>query len=288
MKKIPRISVCTTMILCFLIGTASAQMFYATSESKQQMDAVDFTTGVVTDLYNMPSRPDSLLINSKGQIIYTVPPLGLLELFDPATSTNTTLANLGVPNRPRDMVFDPGGTSLLIALYGSGKLARYNLTSGTVTIFPAKKLGNAIDGLAYDPAGHLFAVISHYTVCQLDPKTGAVLQTLVLEPQNRTNGGDGMVYDPYTGNLWVSHDGTLGNGLIEIPLTQTTPPVLGSPILFQTGNIKVPDGVTSDGQGNLYIGAGLQFLVQYNIPGNKIEKKVPVPGIDSVVFVPLN
>jgi len=94
------------------------------------------------------------------------------------------------------------------------------------------------------------------------------------------------VYDPFTKNLWIAHDGTLGNGLIEVPLTESNPPRLGTPIWLQTGNIRVPDGIVSDSAGNLYIGEGLQFLTLYNIASDTIVKRVKVKGIDSAVFVP--
>jgi len=196
------------------------------------------------------------------------------------------LANFG-SGGPRDMVFEPGGKTLLIALYTTGRLVRYDLATGAVTIFPSQKLGDALDGLAYDPAGNLYAVVSHNTVCQIDPQTGAVLQTLTLEPHNTTDGGDGMLYDPFTKNLWLAHNSsTTGDGLIEIPLTEANPPVLGTPILLQSGNLHVPDGIITDGNGNLYIGEGLQFLTQYNIQADAIQKRVHVAGIDSPAFAP--
>ena len=280
------------LLLCLLLclgGSAAAQMFYAASEPTQQLDLVNFTTGTVTDIFDVGNRPDSLVVNTQGQILYTVSSAGTLQMFDPKTGTNSVLWNFGQAS-PRDMLFEPGGASVLISLYATAQLARYNLTTGAITIFPQKiqHLGSSLDGLAYDPAGNLYAVVSHNTVCQLDPNTGAILQTLALEPHNAVNGGDGMVYDAFTKNLWVSHDGTLGNGLIEIPLTQSTPPVLGTPILLQTGNLHVPDGIISDGKGSLYIGEGLQFLTQYDIASDTIVRRVLVPGIDSAAFAPVN
>jgi len=264
---------------------AAAQMFYATGESTQQLDLVNFTTGAVANLGSVGGRPDDLVLNAKGQVLYTVSSTGTLQMYDPATLQNTVLANFGNAG-PRDLIIEPGGNTVLVSLYGSGKLARYNVTTGAVTIFPTKRIGSTMDGLVYDPAGNLFAVVSRNLLYQLDPKTGAILQTLTLEPHLKTNGGDGIVYDPFTKNLWITHDGTLGNGLIEVPLTETNPPLLGTPICLQTGNIRVPDGIVSDSAGNLYIGEGLQFLTLYNIPSNTIVKRVKVKGIDSAVFVP--
>jgi sugar lactone lactonase YvrE len=261
----------------------SAQAAYATSEPGQKLYKVDLSTGVLQVLYNIPDgRPDSLIVNNQGQILYSVPKktvpvvtLGYIGLFDPATGVNTVLVS-GIG--PRDLVLEPGGMSMLIGQYSPGAILRFNFVTGALTTV-AKKLGS-VDGLAYDPAGNLFAVIQHNLIVQFNPNTGAILKTLVLEPHYQINGGDGMTYDPYTGNLWVSHDGTLGNGLIEIPTD------LSGFTLFQTGNIRVPDGVVSDGKGNLYIGAGLQKLVIYNIPTDTITKAIKVPGIDDVALVP--
>lgn len=271
-------------VLCVfaLAGVCNAQMFYSASEPTQRIDLVNFTTGQVNLVHEVGSRPDSILVRS-GKLLYTVTPRGTLEQFDPSTKTNKVLATF--PNGgPRDMVYDPGRKSILIALYTSARLARYNFNTGSVTIFPSKKIGTSLDGLAYDPAGNLYAVVSHNTICQLDPNTGAILQTLVLEPHNKVNGGDGLLYDNFTHNLWAAHDGTQGNGLIEIPLTATKPPRLGSPIFRQTGKLHVPDGIVTDGVGNLYIGEGLQFLTQYSIPKDAIVKRVLVKGIDSPAF----
>jgi hypothetical protein len=285
MLKNARVAAGCALVMLALVSTSFAQMFYVTAETTQRLDLVNFSTGQVTDIYNIGGRPDSLLITAGGQILYTVSSLGTLQMFNPTTHQDSVLANFGAAS-PRDMVFDPGGSSILISLYGTGKLARYNLVTGAVRIFPTKRLGASLDGLAYDPAGNLFAVVAHNTLCQVDPNTGAILQTLVLEPHLKVNGGDGLVYDSYTKNLWLTHDGTLGNGLIEIPLTESQPPRLGTPILLQTGNIHVPDGIISDGKGNLYIGEGLQDLTQYSIPSNTVVKRVLVKGIDSPAFVP--
>jgi len=275
------------VFLPLILGSIStAQMFYVTSEPGQQLDLVDFSSGTVTDIYNIGSRPDSVIVNAQGQIFYTVTPLGTLQMFDPNTGLDSVLATFP-SGYPRDLVFDPEGKNILVSLYGIGKLGRYNLASGTATIFPSTPIGLTLDGLAYDPAGNLFAIVSHNTLCQLDPTTGAILQTLILEPPLNLNGGDGMVYDPFTKTLWVTRVSTLGDGLIEIPLTESAPPVLGTPIFLQTGNMVTPDGVISDGQGNLYIGEGLQHLTEYNVPTDNILKRVLSPGIDDMAFVPV-
>ena len=92
-----------------------------------------------------------------------------------------------------------------------------------------------------------------------------------------------MTYDSYTGSLWATHDGTTGNGLLQIPVTAAG---LGSTFSFYpTPGVSAPDGIKSDGKGNLYIGA-IWTLAVYNIPTNTITQNVVVKGADGVSLVP--
>jgi hypothetical protein len=273
-----------------IVAGADAQQLYVTSENGMQLDLVTLPSGKITKLFTTPGKPDSVILNAQGQLIYSMSPQGTVALFDPKTGANTIL--LAGIKSPRDFVFDPGSTtSMLIAEYTGGIILRYNFVTGTSTVL-AKKLVS-VDGMAYDPQGRLFVVAAHNTVVQLDPNTGAILKTLVLEPHYKINGGDGMVYDPYSQHLWVSHDGgdpTTGakeSGLFEIPTD------LSGFTLHQNGTllnkslaIAVPDGIVSDGKGNLYIGAGLHRLVVYNIPTDTVTLNPVVPGIDSLILVP--
>jgi hypothetical protein len=290
---------------CFLIAlflitiviTSPAQQFYATSETTGQLDRIDLPSQTVTSVYTTAGSPDSLLINSQGQLIYDLSSDGILAIYDPATQTNTILTNSLKGKSPRDMVFDvptacnpnANANTMLLSEYSIGQIVRYDFTTGTITKLGAQlgSPGNgfSVDGLAYDAQGELFAIADHNTVVQLDPCTGDVLKTLVLEPHDKVNGGDGMVFDPYSGQLWISHDGTdRANGLIEVPTD------LSSFLLFQVGQISVPDGIVSDGKGNLYIGAGLQKLMVYNIPTDTLAQPqasaLVVPGIDSLALIP--
>ena len=289
MRRPFRAGLLSGLISVVLVASA-AQQFYVTSESGTQLDLVTLPAGTVTNIFATPGRPDSILLNPQGQLIYSMSPQGTVALYDPIARTNTIL--LAGLKSPRDLAFDFGSTTtMLIGEYSIGTIIRYNFVSGTYTIL-AKKLGT-VDGLAYDALGHLFAVAAHNTIVQLDPNTGAILKTLVLEPHYKVNGGDGMVYDPYTQHLWVTHDGmdpstgAKENGLIEIPTD------LSGFSLFQNGTvfnrsvaIPVPDGIVSDGNGNLYIGAGAHRLVVYNIPTDTVTMNPIVQGIDSLVLIP--
>jgi hypothetical protein len=266
-------------ILTVFGSTCFAQQLYYTSEPLMTVDQLNFSSGSIQQLVSLSSitgKVDSIIVNSQGQIIYDIPVLDEVWMFDPSTGTNTLLIS-GV-SYARDLVIEPGGATMLIALNATGEIARYNFSTGAVTILSKKLL--SVNGLAYDSNGDLFAVVDKNQVCQIDPVAGTEIQCLVLEPHSGQNGGDGMVYDPYSGLLWISHDGTMGNGLAAVPTD------LSTVTFYQTGNIRVPDGITTDGQGNLYIAAGLQWIVEYNIPTDTIVKKVKAPGVDSVAMVP--
>lgn len=264
----------TILVLCTATLSVGQQLYIA-NEPKQELMKLDLTTGLQTTLYNIGAEPDDLIVNSQGQLIYSVPGTGTVYRYDPVAGTNIVLIS-GL-SYPRDLVMEPGGTSMLISLYARGELARFNFITGTTTIL-SKKLGTS-DGIAYDASGHLFAVANHNTVVQIDPVSGAVLKTLVLELHHGSNGGDGMTYDSYTGQLWISHDEKAEGGLIEVPTD------LSGFTLYQTGKLNYPDGIKSDGKGNLYLGV-LWTAVEYNIPSDKIIKSFVVKGADGVSLVP--
>lgn len=266
------------LVSILLLSTATvslAQQLYFANEPRQRLVQLDLATGIQTILYNIGADPDDLIVDSQGQLIYSVPLLGTIYRFDPVTGSNTVLVS-GL-KYARDLAIEPGGTSILISLYAQGEIARYNFTTGTTTIL-SKKLGTT-DGLVYDDSGQLFVIANHNTVVQIDPVTGAVLKTLVLEGHQGANGGDGMTYDRYTGQLWISHDEGKSGGLIEVPTD------LSIFTFFQEGKISYPDGIKSDGKGNLYIGA-LWVALEYNIPSDKITKRYIVRGADGVSLVP--
>ncbi|MGH9513717.1 MAG: hypothetical protein ACRD2U_16430 [Terriglobales bacterium] len=263
-------------ILMALTGAFSAaQQLYIANEPLQTLEQLDLDTGIVTTLYNIGAKPDDLIVDSQGQLIYSVPSLGDIYRFDPVTGTNTVLVS-GL-KYARDLLIEPNGNNMLISVYARGQIMRFNFATGTTTIL-TKKLGTT-DGLAYDDSGHLFVIANHNTVVQIDPVSGAVLKTLVLEAHQGVNGGDGMTFDSYTGHLWISHDEKGSGGLIEVPTD------LSSFNFYQTGKMSFPDGIKSDGQGNLYIGC-LWLAVKYNIPTDTITKSFIVKGADGVALVP--
>lgn len=262
-----------------IVPCSLSQNLYATSEAAQQLVEVNMATGVVTVLFNTISTPDSLIVDSSGRILYTTQKIGTVSIFDPKTGSNSIIVS-GL-SYPRDLIFDPGGASILVSNFGKGEIDRINLLTGTLTPL-STKLGT-VDGLAYGPKGQLFAVINHHTqIANINPKTGAILKTLTVV-RNHTvpyYGLDGLTYDPYTGHLWATDVGTGANCLVEISTGLTTFK------LHQVGNMPTPDGIISDGHGNLYIGVNLAKVFAYNIPTDTITARVKVKNVDDVALVP--
>jgi len=271
-------------------------MVYVTDEPGNMLYEMNFETGARTTLCNVTGRPDSLIVYPlTGQVFFTVAQSRLLEMYDPSTGVCTVLASFAtgsaIPGYPRDLVLEPSGITLLVGLYSPGKIVRYNILTGALTLV-AKNLG-ATDGLAYDSNGDLFAVSRHNTIVQIDPLTGLILNKLVLySPNVGTDGADGLTFDPVTGNLWAAvacfkpnpcplvSGAPFGNSIIEVPTN------LSTFTQFQSGKVPIPDGIISDGQGNLYIGAALKYVMQYNIATDTITASVKAPGVDDMALVP--
>ena len=279
------------LLKSFLIGAVSlmcvsnlfAQQIYFTNEPKQALQVLNTATKGISTLYSLPGKPDDLTLNSQGQLIYSIPSLGTVNLFDPVANVNTVL----IPNLKyaRDLAIEPGGQTMLVAVYSPGKIVRYNFSTGTWA-FLNSKLGGTCDGIAYDAFNNLYAVVNHNTIVQLDPNSGAILNTLVMEPHSGINGADGMTFDPFTGNLWATHAGTTGKGLIQIfTLPQGG---FGSPgfnlFLFPLSG-SAPDGIKSDDLGDLYVGA-INTIFEYNIAANAITRSWVVSGADGISLVP--
>ena len=268
-------------IVLLMTFSSFAQEVYIANEPKMSLQLLNLNTtpSQLTTLYQNSAKLDDLIVNAAGQLLYSIPSLGQVDLYDPLTGQNSVLVS-GV-NTARDLTIEPGGQTMLIAIYSPGAIVRFNFATGTTT-FLAKKL-KTCDGIAYDPYGNLYAVANHNTIVQINPVTGAILNTLVLEPHQGINGGDGMTYDTYSNSLWVTHDGKTGGGLLQIPVSAAG---LGSTFSFYpTPNIVAPDGIKSDGKGNLYIGA-IWTLEIFNIPTLTVTRNVVVKGADGVSLVP--
>jgi sugar lactone lactonase YvrE len=278
------------MVVLVLTGTllTSAQVaqIYAAAESPEELVQFNYATGVETVLYHTDGKPDDLIVNSAGQLIYSVPTQGTVNLWDPTTGINTVLADVGAA---RDLTITPDGQNLMIAHNADPpSIYEYNFATGSLTLFFPKTKGiTSMDGLAFDPYGNFYAVASKNTIIQLNPQTGAIINTLTIEPHSGVNGGDGLVYDSYSNSLWSTHCGKIwGGGLLQIPV-QPSGFVSTSPgfTFYPFTGIGAPDGIKSDGNGNLYIGA-IWTAPVYNIPTGTVIYNSVVKGADGVALVP--
>jgi hypothetical protein len=282
-----RVSVITALILVSAFSLfAQKPSLYIANESHNSLELLNLNTSALTTLYTVGTGAeyhlDDLTLNSAGELIYSVPQAGLVNIYDPVKKTNSTLVS-GV-KWVRDLEIEPGGQTMLMAIYTPGSIVRYNFATKTTTTL-IKKLGTC-DGIAYDPFGNLYAVANHNTIVQIDPIKGTIIATLTLEAHAGVNGGDGLTYDSYTGALWATHDGTTGSALIKIPVVATGFKSLNPGFtLYPSKVYQAPDGIKSDGKGNLYVGSIWTAFV-YNIPTNTVTQNIVTMGADGVSLVP--
>ena len=269
-----------------LLASAQLAQIYISNEGTDSIELLNFTTGELTTLYEVGAAPDDMIVGPSGQVIYSVPNTGTVNSFDPATGVNTVLAS-GIDGA-RDITLEPGGQTLLISKYsGPAEIYRYSFVTGVATVFfPKDKAITAFDGVAYDGYGNLYAVASHNTIIQLNPVTAQIIATLTIEPHSGVNGGDGLVYDPYTNCMWATADGNvMGKGLLKIPVQPSGFASTSPGYTFYPLKLSSVDGIKSDSKGNLYIGA-IYTAAVYNIPTNTITQQVVTKGADGVGLVP--
>ncbi len=272
----------SSLILIAAISPLFAQQLYITNEPKKSLQLLNLSTKALSTLYNIGAEPDDLTLNSLGQLIYCVPSTGTVNLYDPTTHINSVIAS-GLAYA-RDLAIEPGGKTMLIAIYSPGKIMRYNFTTKT-TVTLAQKLGTC-DGIAYDGFGNLYAVANHNTIVRIDRVSGAVLSTLTLELHNGVNGADGLTYDTLTKTLWATQAGSIAKGLFQIFTNESGFTGTFNSFIFTSQLVgSAPDGIKSDGKGNLYVGA-INTVFVYNISSNTITKSVVVGGADGVSLVP--
>ena len=244
-------------------------VLYVTDYPGQTIYSVDITTGVKTLVTTTPGPPDSLIFAPNGNILYSLQSSGgQLGSFDGTANTILVTTGLGVPG---DLTLEPSGKSVLISDVTNGRILRYHLDSGVLDLPLRSGLGR-VDGLTYDNSvpPKLFAVINRNSVAQINPVTGVIMNQLT----GLSVGLDGITFDPVTGDLWVSS--YLSGGILRIPTNLS-----GSLGTFAS-SIPNPDGLESDGKGNIFVAAAATNVWQYNIASDTATKKNAVPGLDDL------
>ncbi len=253
-------------------AAAQDTVLYATDFTNSRIWAVDITSRKNTIVTATTGQPDSLIFAPNGDIIYTTTLTGSLWRWD---GTNNTLLS-SLLNTPGDLTLEPSGNSVLVSDVNGARILRYNLVTNMLsTLVPAGKFFR-YDGITYDNNGNLFVVADFNTVVQFDPSSGNILnQSPVITCGNGSPPClDGMTFDPVTGELWIS--AYTSGGVVSIPTSLS-----GFSGPFAT-NIPNPDGLESDGKGNIYVAATTTNVWQYNITGNTATQLNAVPGLDDL------
>jgi sugar lactone lactonase YvrE len=264
-------------VLVLLLGATNkaraGQLLYVTSTTGKQVLTADTGTNQVSAVFDTVGNPDSLIFDTHGNIIYSTVLQGQVRSYNPSTKIDTLLG--GGLAAPADLALTPGGSSVLVSEANGGKIFKINLTTGKGSNLGS--YGGNPQGLAFDTAGHLFAVLGFRSstaasfIAQLDPTTGAILNQSANEISL-----DGLTYDPFSGKLYSGSFG--GSGLYQFD-----PATLNATLLANSTGVKF-DGLTTDSAGNLYLAAG-GFIYQYNLPTSTLTQETPVPGLDDLAPV---
>jgi sugar lactone lactonase YvrE len=222
----------------------------------------DTATNTVAPVVTAVSSLDSLVFDASGNsLIYSVIGTNQIGMFNLTTLSNSIIANVGAG--AADMTLEPGGNTVLVSDAFTTTISRVDLTTHAVTTF---NVGTRPDGLAYDNAGHLFAVLGLNEVAELDPTTMAVIKTI-----STPSAPDGLTFDSTTGMLYVGSDGG-GFYTVDTNLTSATFTNIGA----------VVDGVAANGN-LLYLVVRGTDALQYNLTTNTITETSPgIGGADDI------
>lgn len=141
-------------------------------------------------------------------------------------------------------------------------------------------MGNP-EGLAYDGTklfaniGYRYGGATGKEVAQIDPVTGAILAT-----SPGLNSLDGLTYDPYSGLLYASS--LFGNLVYSIDPNNLN----NVQIATGTGILPGPDGITTDGIGNIFVASsasdGDSHIYQLNLNTHALTQETLVNGLDDI------
>ncbi len=245
-------------------GATTDEIVYATDNVNSDFYQYDVTTNTLTVFGNPTGHMDSLAFTPDGNLVYTQQnnTAGLTE-YNLVTGVSTTLvAGQGTG----DLVLSPDGTTVFFngtASNGHDELLSYNLSTSTLSVVKVWASGTYLNGLAFDNStGHLFAAYStnggYYSsstgeLAQINPTTGAVIATSAALGEV-----DGAAWDPYTGDIFVT-----GNGSTN--LTEIDPTTMKVVHTWNIASANGLDGISSDGQGNLFIANYHSFITQVDL-----------------------
>lgn len=191
------------VLLVALLAPAMARADIAFITGGTDIWKWDTSTNTVSLVVNTGFNLDSLIFNSNNNIISSRISVNQLGSFN--GTVDSTFTSAGIGPGVADMALEPGGATLLVGNAFGTTVSRVNASTG---LFVTNlNMGLRPDGIAYDNKGNLFIVLNRTEVARVDPVTGAILQTLVL---NGGGNADGLTFDSTTGLLYVSNDTAAG------------------------------------------------------------------------------
>ncbi len=268
------------------IAAGQYDILYASDIDKGQIYKVDTSTGALLQTIPVSDGLDSLIFDN-NDIIYSAwstGGAGEVRRVDPTVgiSSDTFLATIG--NGGHDLALVPGGNFVLATSADTGRIYEVNLNDPgqTPTTFGS---GQYTDGIAYDSASRLFAVSNRDAVVELDPQTFNVIAS-----SGPLQGLDGMTFDPVTGNLFVSswavNSASGRDGFYEVSL-QPGSSFLQATLITNSSfpSTFVPDGIESDGQGNLYMASTDDYKIyRYDMStGSLAALSSTLSGLDDIL-----
>jgi hypothetical protein len=234
------------VLIIALIAPTMARANIAYITGGTSISRWDTTTNTVSVVVNTGFSLDSLIFNTSNNIISSR--IGVNQLGSFNGSIDSTFTSVGVGPGVADMALEPGGATLLVGNAFGTTISRVNATTGAfvtdlnVNVRP--------DGIAYDNSGNLFVVLNRSEVAELNPTTGAVLNSITLIG----GAADGLTFDATTGLLYVSND--IGNG----GYWKVTPDLLTQNLVTLGVDI---DGLAADGN--------LLYLIQRGVGGLEVN-----------------
>jgi len=226
----------TALAALTLLGNGIAfadTIAYISNTVGENIDAWDVTTNTLTPVVTSvggtgPSGEiDSLMFVNPTTIVYSIIGGNAMGIFtcsafaangtcSGAQTNNFINVNPNNLNMPADLAADPAsvettlglpsGSTFLVSSSGNNGVYRINTTTGAETLL--FNVGMRPDGIIYDAAGDLFAVLNESEIAQIDPITGAVIKTLALPLPSGAQSpqADGLTYDAATGYIYVASD----------------------------------------------------------------------------------
>jgi len=220
------------------------------------------------------TQPTGIVVGPDQEIIYALSATGQIHMFNPYNNTDTLMVS-GLTT-PLDIVMDPGCKSFLISDPGANKIYRFTFAGNVLTTFYS---GDTIRGIVYDTGGNLFA--NDVTLNAVVQFTSMGVVTNQTPSSSPLTAPEGLTYDNKTRDLYAtSSTGQVLYQITDSLLTVTTIPFAHGPEL---------EGITSDGQGNLYVVGGngtSNVLYEYTVSTGTLKTFNSAGGLDRIALVP--